>query len=90
MKRLALNHTHAALQANRRRREGSHHVEDNLIREKAQQLDNGALANEIARCRRGIEVAANKTASDRFARRLAIMQTEADKRMAVASAGGDR
>jgi hypothetical protein len=90
MKRLALNHTHAALQSTRRRREGSHHVEDRLIAEKAETLDNGALANEIARSRRGIEVAANKTASDRFARRLAIMQAEADKRMAAAGAGGDR
>lgn len=90
MKRLALNHTHAALVVNRRRRQASHQVEDNLIREKAEGMENGALANEIARCRRGIEIAANKTASDRFARRLEIMQAEADKRMSVAGSGGGR
>lgn len=59
-----------------------------LIRDKAERLSNGQLADEIMRCRYGMSVASTKTAAGRFERRLLIMQEEADKRMAAAGGGG--
>ena len=62
--------------------------ESALVREKAARLTNGQLAAEIARCRHGMAVAANKSAAARFERRLIIMNEEADARMAEAGMGG--
>lgn len=56
-----------------------------LVREKARRLTNGRLADEIVRCRRGMQVAASRSAAARFERRLLVMQEEADRRM---TAGG--
>lgn len=64
--------------------------ESSLVREKAARLSNGQLANEIARCRHGMSVAANRSAASRFERRLHIMQEEADAWMADAEIGGAR
>lgn len=61
---------------------------DQLAREKAAEMENGQLANEIARCRRGVDVAANPTARAHFERRLGIFQAEADKRISRAANGG--
>ena len=66
----------------------NHKIETMLIREKALRMSSGQLADEIARCRRGIQVGANQAARSRFERRLHIMQEEADARIAVA--GGAR
>jgi hypothetical protein len=84
---MRLNQTYQALQTHRRRRSADR-FEDQLTREKAERLTHGELADEIKRCQRGVEVAANPTAKHHFARRLAIMNAEAEKRMA--SAGGAR
>jgi hypothetical protein len=54
-----------------------------LVREKARRLGNGQLADEILRCRRGMQVAASRSAAARFERRLHVMQEEADRRMAA-------
>lgn len=62
--------------------------ESALVRLKAARLTNGQLAAEIARCRHGITVAANKSAAARFERRLMLMNEEADARMAEAEQGG--
>jgi hypothetical protein len=59
----------------------NHSIETALVREKAEQLSNGQLADEILRCKRGVSVGANKSARDRFARRLTVMETEANHRM---------
>ncbi len=59
-------------------------TELDLVREKAQRLDNGKLADEIQRCMHGMRVAANKSAAARFERRLHIMQAEADGRLEAA------
>ena len=59
----------------------NHNIETALAREKAERMDNGALATEIARCKRGIEVATTPAAKGHFERRLVIMNAEADARM---------
>lgn len=59
-----------------------------LVREKAARLSNGQLADEIRRCRHGMQVAANKSAASRFERRLHIMEEEADARMNQAAPAG--
>lgn len=59
----------------------NHSIETALVREKAERLTNGQLADEIQRCKRGIQIGANKPARDRFARRLTVMETEANHRM---------
>ncbi len=59
----------------------THNIETALVREKAERMDNGELLTEIARCKRGIQVASNTTARARFQRRLDIMNAEADARM---------
>lgn len=63
-------------------------IETMLTRDKASRMSGGELANEIQRCRRGMEVGANQAARSRFERRLHIMQEEADARMTAA--GGAR
>lgn len=60
--------------------------EADLNRERARQLSNGKLADEIQRCRLGMQVGANQAARDRFERRLHIMQEEADRRMRTGGA----
>lgn len=57
-----------------------------LVREKARRLGNGELADEILRCRRGMQAAANRSSAARFERRLHVMQEEADRRMAAGGA----
>lgn len=57
--------------------------EDVLVRAKARRLTNGQLADEIVRCRRGMQAAASRSAANRFQRRLAIMEAETDRRMAA-------
>ena len=66
----------------------SNRIETMLTRDKARPMSGGELANEIQRCRRGMEVGANQAARSRFEQRLHIRQEEADARMAAA--GGAR
>ena len=68
-------------------RKQNHSIETALVREKAEGMSNGQLANEITRCRHGMAVGANKAARDRFERRLGIMNAECDRRMMAAGGG---
>lgn len=69
------------------RKNNNHSIETALVREKAESLSSGQLADEINRCRRGMAVGANKAARDRFERRLGIMTAECDRRMKAAGGG---
>lgn len=51
-----------------------------LVRTKAHHMADTALLTDVARCRRGIEVAASTSARARFVRRLEIMSAEAVSR----------